>query len=363
MGSIKYYKQGVKLNMELDKYLPSELAQIDKLDNAIPKIAKDERLISIINQTLQSLPTWHDFHRIDSRKATFIEPNSVHLALTSPPYWTLKEYRDGPDQLGHVDDYTEFLAALDEIWQICLDALVPGGRLICVVGDVCLSRRNNQGEHTVVPLHAAIQEHCRTLGFSNLAPIIWHKIANASYEVEGNSRFLGKPYEPNGVIKNDIEYILMLRKPGGYRSPSKAQRILSVIADKDHKTWFQQIWQGLNGASTKGHPAPYPLDLANRLIRMFSFAGDTVLDPFMGSGTTNLSAAIAGRNSIGLEVDPVYLDMAATRFRRETETLFSHPVLRVHAHEDAANGQIRKDAAGGDPVFLDEACRANRSPG
>lgn len=363
MGSIKYYKQGVKLNMELDKFLPSELAQIDKLDNAIPKIAKDERLISIINQTLQSLPTWHDFHRIDSRKATFIEPNSVHLVLTSPPYWTLKEYRDGPDQLGHVDDYPKFLAALDEIWQICLDALVPGGRLICVVGDVCLSRRNNQGEHTVVPLHAAIQEHCRALGFSNVAPIIWHKIANASYEVEGNSRFLGKPYEPNGVIKNDIEYILMLRKPGGYRSPSKAQRILSVIADKDHKTWFQQIWQGLNGASTKGHPAPYPLDLANRLIRMFSFAGDTVLDPFMGSGTTNLSAAIAGRNSIGLEVDPVYLQMAEKRFRRETETLFSHPALRVQAHEDAANGQIRKDAAGGDPVFLDEARRANRSPG
>jgi DNA modification methylase len=161
----------------------------------------------------------------------------------------------------------EFLAELDKVWQHCLRALVPGGRLICVVGDVCLSRRKNDGRHTVVPLHASIQEHCRKLGFDNLAPIIWHKIANAVYEVEnGSPGFLGKPYEPNAVIKNDIEFILMERKPGGYRTPSIAARVLSVISAENHQQWFQQIWTGVTGASTKHHPAPYPLELAERLV-------------------------------------------------------------------------------------------------
>ena len=116
----------------------------------------------------------------------------------------------------------------------CFDALVPGGRLICVVGDVCLSRRKNNGRHTVVPLHASIQERCRAIGYDNLAPIIWHKIANAVYEVDNGSAFLGKPYEPNSVVKNDIEFILMQRKPGGYRKPSVATRVLSVISAENH---------------------------------------------------------------------------------------------------------------------------------
>ena len=168
-------------------------------------------------------------------------------------------------------------------------------------------------------------------GFNNLAPIIWHKIANAVFEASGNGGgFLGKPYEPNSVIKNDIEFILMERKPGGYRSPSLATRILSVIPADHHKTWFQQIWTGLTGASTKLHPAPYPLQLAERLIRMFSFVGDTVLDPFMGTGTTNIAAAKWGRNSVGVEVDPHYFDMAAKRLDTETPKLIARREIRFH---------------------------------
>jgi DNA modification methylase len=224
-------------------------------------------------------------------------------------------------------DYNEFLDSLDAVWRVLFDALVPGGRLVCVVGDVCLSRRKNNGEHTCVPLHSSIQERCRRIGFSNLAPIIWHKIANASYEVEGNSRFLGKPYEPNGVIKNDIEYIVMLRKPGGYRKPTLAARLLSVIGDDDHKRWFRQIWSDVTGASTRNHPAPFPLELASRLVRMFSFAGDTVVDPFMGTATTNLAAAIAGRNSIGIETDPEYMRQSIDRMQKESADLFSDITL------------------------------------
>jgi DNA modification methylase len=152
------------------------------------------------------------------------------------------------------------------------------------------------------------------MGFDNLSPIIWHKIANASFEVENGSGFLGKPYEPNGIVKNDIEYILFQRKPGGYRQPSKATRVLSVIPETAHREWFQQIWT-LGGASTRTHPAPYPLKLAERLVRMFSFVGDTVLDPFMGTATTNVAAGLWGRHSIGVEVESSYFDLACKRVK------------------------------------------------
>jgi DNA modification methylase len=176
----------------------------------------------------------------------------------------------------------------------------------------------------VMPLHASIQEHCRGIGYDNLAPIIWHKIANAQFEAEGNGGgFLGKPYEPNAVIKNDIEFILMQRKPGGYRTPSIAARVLSVIAEDSHREWFQQVWTGLPGASTKDHPAPFPVELAERLIRMFSFVGDTVLDPFMGTATTNVAAAKWGRNSIGVEVDPHYFEGALNRVNHRSDDLFA----------------------------------------
>lgn len=258
-------------------------------------------------------------------------PESVHLVVTSPPYWTLKRYREVSGQLGHVEDYEEFLNHLDVVWQWIYHALAPGGRLICVVGDVCLSRRKNNGEHTCVPLHSSIQERCRKIGFSNLAPIIWHKIANATYKVGGNSRFLGKPYEPNGMIKNDIEYILMLRKPGGYRKPSRAARLLSIISDPNHKKWFQQIWHDITGESTKIHPAPYPLSLAVRLVRMFSFVGDTVLDPFMGTASTNLAAAQSGRNSIGIEIDPYDFGLSKDRLFAETADMFMKVTVNTHA--------------------------------
>jgi DNA modification methylase len=224
--------------------------------------------------------------------------------------------------MGSIAGYDEFLGELDKVWQSCYDLLAPGGRLICVVGDVCLSRRKNNGRHTVVPLHASIQEQCRRIGFDNLAPIIWYKISNAAHEVENGSSFLGKPYEPNAVIKNDVEYILMQRKSGGYRSPSVHTRILSVISAENYQKWFQQVWNGVTGASTREHPAPYPMELAERLIRMFSFVGDTVLDPFMGTGTTNVAASQWGRNSIGIEVDEHYFGIAQRRIAHATADLF-----------------------------------------
>lgn len=306
-------------------YLPPAVSSLEDPQTDIPRIAKDKSLLKEIETAVQQVPTRHRLVRGDSRNLSFIEDETVHLVVTSPPYWTLKKYRDHEDQLGDIAEYERFLKELDRVWRHCYRALVPGGRLICVVGDVCLSRRKNDGRHTVVPLHASIQEHCRVIGYDNLAPIIWHKIANAVFEASGNGGgFLGKPYEPNAVIKNDIEFILMERKPGGYRKPTLATRVLSVISDENHKMWFQSIWTGVTGASTKDHPAPYPEQLAERLIRMFSFVGDTVLDPFMGTGTTAVSAAKWGRNSISVEIDSHYFEMAERRVRHATGSLFAH---------------------------------------
>ncbi len=301
------------------------------LDEIIPLLARDARKMSSIERQVQQLHTRHELIRGDARLLGELADSSVHLVVTSPPYWTLKRYNEHEAQLGHVTDYEAFLDALDTVWRHCLRALVPGGRLVCVVGDVCLSRRKNNGRHTVVPLHAAIQERCRRIGYDNLAPIIWHKIANASYEVEGSSAgFLGKPYEPNAVIKNDIEFILMQRKPGGYRSPGRVERVLSAISVENHQLWFRQIWNDVTGASTRSHPAPYPPELAERLVRMYSFVGDTVLDPFMGTGTTNLAAARWGRNSIGVEIDSDYFEMARKRIAINTADLFMASEIRVH---------------------------------
>lgn len=314
---------------DLGVFLPSQLGKLKNPQTDLPRIARDPKLTALIEAAVREIPTTHDLCLHDAREMSSLKPESVHLVVTSPPYWTLKEYPRSKGQLGLIGDYEEFLAELDKIWKHCFRVLVPGGRVICVVGDVCLSRRENDGRHTVVPLHSSIQERCRKMGYDNLAPIIWSKIANAAYEVENGSGFLGKPYEPNAVIKNDIEFILMERKPGGYRSPSVATRVLSVISVENHRKWFQQIWAGLTGASTKQHPAPYPLELAERLIRMFSFVGDTVLDPFMGTGTTNLAASRWGRNSVGFEVDSHYFDLAYQRLSGVTTDLFSKTTINA----------------------------------
>jgi len=286
---------------------------------------------------LENAPTTHRLILGDARSIDFIPDQSIHLVVTSPPYWNLKRYNENPAQLGHVDDYERFLGELAKVWEHTHRILVPGGRLVCVVGDVCLSRRSF-GRHVVFPLHSDISVICRKLGFDNLNPIIWHKIANANYEVNNGTKFLGKPYEPNAIIKNDIEFILMQRKPGGYRKPTEEQRNLSKIGKDEYHAWFRQIWT-IGGASTRQHPAPFPLELAARLVRMFSFYGDTVLDPFSGTGTTMLAALKAGRNSIGIDIDPEYCRMAAHRLREETSTLFSKAELVFERAEKLPSGK------------------------
>jgi len=260
--------------------------------------------------------TLHRLHLGDAREMSWIEDESVHLVVTSPPYWTLKEYERADGQLAEIEDYEEFLDELDKVWRECERVLVPGGRICCVVGDVCIPRKRG-GRHFVMPLHADIEVRARKLGLDCLTPILWQKIANGVTEARGNGAgFYGKPYQPGAIIKNDVEYILFLRKGGNYRSPSTLQRVLSMLTKDEMQAWLRSSWVDIRGTSTRnGHPAPFPATLAARLIRLFSFAGDVVLDPFAGTGSTSLAALDAGRNSIANEIEPRYLQMAEERMR------------------------------------------------
>jgi site-specific DNA-methyltransferase (adenine-specific) len=256
----------------------------------------------------------------DARDLRTIQNESVHLVVTSPPYFNLKPYASdaGGRQLGRIDGYEAFLDELDRVWQECERILVPGGRICCVIGDILIPRRAD-GRHRVLPLPSDIQVRSRNVGLDNLTPILWFKIGNRTNEAGGGSSgYYGKPYQPGAIIKNDHEHILMLRKPGGYRTTPMIQKALSMLQRDEMDAWMRPVWSDIRGASQRGeHPAPFPPELAGRLIKMFSFVGDKILDPFAGSGSTAVAAIRAGRNSISVEIEEVYLNEATGRAKRE----------------------------------------------
>jgi site-specific DNA-methyltransferase (adenine-specific) len=281
----------------------------------------------VIHRRVMAHHTFHTTHRIvlgDARRLDKVVDESVHLVVTSPPYFDLVTYAEDEHQLGHLHDYAKFLDELDRVWRECMRVLIPGGKLCIVVGDVCRSRRKF-GRHEVIPLHADILVRCRQLGFEGLATILWHKIANATTEVGGAGAVLGKPYEPNGVIKNDVEFILRLKKAGPYRKPTPIQRAASLMPPDEYDAAMRQIWTDISGSSRlRGHPAPFPASLAARLIRMSSYIEDTVLDPFLGTGSTVEAAASTNRNSIGYEIAEPYWRETQKRF---AETEFGKQVI------------------------------------
>ena len=304
------------------------------------------------NERFRQLPWPQPFdrtvHRLslgDARKVTHVADGSVHLVVTSPPYWTLKEYPGAKGQLGAIEDYEAFLSELDKVWVECERLLVPGGRICCVVGDVCIPRKKF-GRHLVMPLHADIQVRARKLGLDVLTPIIWHKVANGVTEAEGNGAgFYGKPYQPGAIVKNDSEYILFLRKGGEYRQITPLQKALSMLTKQEMQAWLRSIWTDIRGASLRnGHPAPYPPLLAERLIKLFSFAGDIVLDPFGGTGSTAIAAIAAGRNSISIEIEPGYVEAARKNIEKAIKA--KRTVGAVHAELITGKARRKGNEAG-----------------
>ena len=277
--------------------------------------------------------TRHEMILGDARDLSAIPTESVHLVVTSPPYFNLKAYASGAHgrQLGRIGDYDAFLDELDRVWRECARVLVPGGRICCVIGDILIPRRAD-GRHRVLPLPSDIQVRSRNNGLDNLTPILWFKIGNRTNEAGGGSSgYYGKPYQPGAIIKNDHEHILMLRKPGGYRTTPMIQKALSMLQRDEMDAWMRPVWSDIRGASLRdGHPAPFPPELAERLIRMFSFAGDTILDPFAGSGSTTVAAI-----------------RAAVR-RRHDRVEATHG--RGEQHERGANSLVHDAPEGAVPV-------------
>jgi site-specific DNA-methyltransferase (adenine-specific) len=283
--------------------------------------------------------TVHTVSCRDARELRNIESKSVHLIVTSPPYFDIKPYESdaGGMQLARIHDYEQFLAQLSKCMKEWHRVLVPGGRACCVVGDVLVPRRKG-GRHLILPLPADMMVAARTIGLDALTPILWFKIGNRTNEAGGGSSgYYGKPYQPGAVIKNDFEHIVMLRKPGAYRSTTMLQKALSMLQKEEMDAWQRPFWQDIKGASLRdGHPAPFPISLAERLIRMFSFAGDTVLDPFCGSGSTAIAACRTGRNSLSSDIEPSYIEATMNRLRRELTHKMQHGAYIRHVvHERA----------------------------
>ena len=291
----------------LDHARPALHIEILRDPGGTPRAARIELVVG--------LPTVHTLVTADSRHLDFIEDGEIPLIVTSCPYFDIKKYDDVPGQIGHFADYDAFLIAMDDILRECLRVLTPGGRLALNVGDVLRSRARH-GEHHVLPLHADILARSTRLGFRALTGILWNKQGSCSYE-EGGAGVLGTPGQPNGVIKSEIEHILMLRKPGPYRSVPPRLKADSALSKDEYQHWFRAIWNDVPGTrATDDHPAPFPISIPYRLIRMFSFRNDTVLDVFGGSGTTALAAAHAGRNSILVDVSPHYVQSSLERLTR-----------------------------------------------
>ncbi|MGI6291152.1 MAG: DNA methyltransferase [Bacteroidales bacterium] len=232
-----------------------------------------------------------------------LKDESVHLIVTSPPYWQLKDY--GIDnQIGFHDDYETYINHLNLTWAECFRVLHKGCRLCINIGDQ-FARSTYYGRYKIIPIHTEIIKFCEMIGFDFMGQIIWQK--QTTMNTSGGASIMGSyPHPRNGIVKLDFEYILLFKKQGNAPKPTKEQKDNSVMTNEEWNTYFNGHWY-FAGAKQDKHLAMFPEELPHRLIKMFSFPGETVLDPFMGSGTTALAARNLVRNSIGYEINPEFI--------------------------------------------------------
>lgn len=248
--------------------------------------------------------TKHTLVTGDSRNLSLIPDKSVHLIITSPPYWQLKDYGND-NQIGFHDSYECYINNLNMVWSECNRILHDGCRLCINIGDQ-FARSVYYGRYKVIPIRTEIIRFCETLGMDYMGAIIWQK--QTTMNTTGGGAIMGSfPYPRNGILKIDYEFILIFKKQGKAPAPSLEQKKLSEMTKEEWNTYFASHWT-FGGAKQDGHIAVFPEELPHRLIKMFSFAGETVFDPFMGSGTTALAARNLQRNSIGYEINPDFVD-------------------------------------------------------
>jgi site-specific DNA-methyltransferase (adenine-specific) len=275
------------------------------------------------------MKTTHTIINGDSRQMNELNDQSVHLIITSPPYWQLKDY--GTDnQIGFNDSYESYINNLNLVWSECYRVLHDGCRLCINIGDQ-FARSVYYGRYKVIPIHSEIIQFCEIAGFDFMGQIIWQKATTMN--TSGGGAVMGSfPHPRNGIVKLDFEYILLFKKQGNAPKPTEEQKKNAVMTNEEWNTYFNGHWY-FNGAKQDKHLAMFPEELPARLIKMFSFPDETILDPFMGSGTTASVASKLGRNSVGYEINPEFIPIikekigtndafsqVETQFIKQTET-------------------------------------------
>jgi len=261
-------------------------------------------------------------HRIvfgDSRYVNDIPDKSVHLIITSPPYWQLKDYGD-KNQLGFYDSYEDYINNLNLVWLECSRVIHDGCRLCINIGDQ-FARSVYYGRYKIIPIRTEITKFCECIGLDYMGAIIWQKVTTCN--TTGGATVMGSfPYPRNGILKLDYEFILIFRKLGTTPKVDIETKEKSRLSDSEWNEYFSGHWN-FPGEKQNGHLAMYPEELPKRLIKMFSYVGDTILDPFLGSGTTSLAAANLGRNSIGYEINENFEKTIREKLHIDHKTMFS----------------------------------------
>ncbi|MBD3256951.1 site-specific DNA-methyltransferase [candidate division GN15 bacterium] len=240
---------------------------------------------------------------------SLVADRSVHLVATSPPYWQLKDY-GSERQIGFDDSYEVYINNLNLVWQECHRVLHDGCRLCVNIGDQ-FARSVYYGRYKVIPIRTEIIRFCETIGFDFMGSIIWQKVTTCN--TTGGATIMGSfPHPRNGIVKIDYEFILLFKKHGTAPKVSAEVKAASKLTTEEWNKYFYGHWN-FGGEKQSGHLAMFPEELPMRLIRMFSFVGETVLDPFLGSGTTSLAAMNQGRHSVGYEVNAEFVPMIEQR--------------------------------------------------
>jgi len=275
------------------------------------------------------IKTNHKIIRGDSRQMNELPNNSVNLVITSPPYWQLKDY--GTDnQIGYNDSYENYINNLNLVWQECYRVLQNGCRLCINIGDQ-FARSVYYGRYKIIPIRTEIIKFCETIGFDYMGAVIWQK--TTTMNTTGGATIMGSfPYPRNGILKLDYEFILIFKKNGVPRQVNRELKELSKLTKEEWNTYFQGHWN-FNGVRQDGHIAIFPEELPKRLIKMFSFVGDSVLDPFLGSGTTSLAAKNLGRNSVGYEINSKFIEMIKQKLNVSISKIFDNSTVNFISQE------------------------------
>lgn len=277
------------------------------------------------------MKTWHKIIIGDSRWMKEVADESVHLVITSPPYWQLKDYGNGK-QIGFNDTYEEYINNLSLVWNECHRVLHKGCRLCVNIGDQ-FARSVYYGRYKVIPIRTEIIKFCESAGFDYMGAIIWQKVTTC--HTTGGATVMGSyPYPRNGIIKLDYEFILIFKKYGDPPKVSKEIKEKSRLTEGEWSQYFTGHWN-FPGEKQDKHLAMFPEELPRRLIKMFSFVGDSVLDPFLGSGTTSLAARNLGRNSAGYEINEDFLPIIKEKLGIRQKDIFREVTVEIVRQEQA----------------------------